>query len=154
MPRPRVWVFFLCAAMAALVVSGPRAQSGASSSVVVLGNVGLPAIDEGVIAEESHTPHSPESVKREAIRDSLSRARLGAGGHYLPGRVIVKFRESASPKARASAVAHASPTASISERPSYTDFDIVRLDPNEDPEAVARQLNTSPAVEYAQASYR
>ena len=36
---------------------------------------------------------------------------------------------------------------------SYADFDIVAIDPSEDPEAVARRLDAQPDVEYAQARY-
>jgi serine protease len=51
-------------------------------------------------------------------------------------------------------MAAASPTATVSERPSYANFDIVRIDPAEDPEAVAAAFRQRPDVEYAQPAYR
>jgi serine protease len=143
----------MLACLAGIVVIESRAQSVGNALFAVLENVGLPAIDLGVMSNEAHA-HAPDSVRRTAARDAISRARPGLGGHYLPGRVLVKFRDSASSESRAFTLLAASPTASLGRRPAYANFDVVRLDSNEDPEAVAVELNKSPAVEYAQPSYR
>ena len=42
----------------------------------------------------------------------------------------------------------------MSARPSSANFDVVRIDPDEDAEAVARALSERADVEYAQAAYR
>lgn len=117
--------------------------------------VGLPAIDRGVFREESHAPYTAETIRRAAIRASLRAGRRGsAGATYVAGRVIVKFREAASTPARLSALSSVSRTASMGARPVNTDFDLVRIDPAEDPEAVALDLGKRPDVEYAQPAYR
>src|SRR5258708_2126664 len=107
--RPsRVCVFPICAAVAALAVLEMRAQNTADPSLVVLGNVGLPAVEEGAMPDVRYTPRSL-AARRRATGGFSSRARLGLGGYYLPGRVIVKFRESAPSEQRASAIRAASP---------------------------------------------
>src|SRR5579872_3185414 len=148
-----VCVFFLGAAVAAFTVLGLRAQNGTDPTFVVLANVGLPAVEEGAMPDVRDTPRAA-AARRQAAGGALGRARLGAGGYYLPGRVIVKFRDGASSDERALAVRAASPTAFIATRPAYADFDLVRIDPAENPETVAVALNGSPAVQYAQPSYR
>ncbi len=42
----------------------------------------------------------------------------------------------------------------MSSRPDYANFDVVQIDPNEDPAAIARELSKRPDVEYAQPSHR
>jgi serine protease len=95
-------------------------------------------------------------IRRRSIRAASSPIdRVGASGaRYLPGRVIVKFKNGTSATARVSALSAASRTASLSQQPSYADFDLVRIDPSEDAEAVARSFAERPDVEYAQAAYR
>jgi serine protease len=95
-------------------------------------------------------------IQRRSIRAAASPIdRVGASGaRYLPGRVIVKFKNGTSATARVSALSAASRTASLSQQPSYADFDLVRIDPNEDAEAVARSFAERTDVEYAQAAYR
>jgi serine protease len=95
-------------------------------------------------------------IQRRSIRAASSPIdRVGASGaRYLPGRVIVKFKNGTSAAARVSALSAASRTASISQQPSYANFDLIRIDPNEDAEAVARAFAQRADVEYAQAAYR
>src|SRR5207245_1530036 len=73
---------------------------------------------------------------------------------YIAGKIIVKFRDGTSTASRLAAVTAVSSTSSIPERPSYANFDVVRIDPGEDAEAVAAALRGRPDVEYAQAAYR
>ena len=104
---------------------------------VVIQGVGPPAIEEGPL---------PGTVRGP---------RTGLGGsRYASGRVIVKFRDGMSSASHiASLRASASRTARLSTRPASADFDIVTIDPNEDPEAVAASLRGQAGVEYAQADY-
>src|SRR5205814_8356492 len=110
---------------------------------------------EGMIADESHTPSSPETLRRAALLEALLQDRVGAsGGHYRPGRVIVKFRDEAAMPDRRAAVRAASDTGEIAARPSYADFDIVRLDPAEDAAQAASVLRQRPEAPYAQTGPR
>ena len=144
--------------LALLFVSGVRGhgQAPTTSPRVVVQEHGLPPIELGIIADESRAPDSPETLRRLSIhRESATLDRVGASGsRYAPGRVIVKFRNGVSSASRVTALSATSRTASMSERPSYANFDIVRIDPTEDAEAVARALGQRPDVEYAQAAYR
>jgi len=141
--------------VAAGLVLTLRGQTAGDWRLQILEHVGLPAIDEGMIADESHTPSSPETLRRAALLEALLQDRAGAsGGHYRPGRVIVKFRDEAAMPDRRAAVRAASDTGEIAVRPSYADFDIVRIDPAEDAEEAASVLRQRPEVQYAQAAYR
>src|SRR5215470_16732262 len=51
--------------------------------------------------------------------------------------------------ARIKSLSLVSAAAAVSERPSYANFDIVRIDPADDAEAVAAALSQHPDVEYA-----
>ena len=120
---------------------------------VILENVGLPAVDEGVIVDETHTPATRETLRRAAIRLALHSDAGPARARYVPGRVVVRFREQTTQAERLAALADVSSTARIDPRPSYADFDLVRIDPAEDPEAIATALKARAEVEYSQASY-
>jgi len=121
----------------------------------ILQAVGLPAVDEGVLQDESHSPSSNEARQRTALRQTLLADRVSATGtHYRPGRVIVRFRDEAAMADRRAAVRAASGTGEISVRPSYADFDIVRIDPSEDAEEAASVLRRRPEVQFAQVAHR
>src|SRR5262245_53356809 len=123
---------FLIAGVGAIAVI---AQTPDASRISILEGVGLPAIELGALPDESHTPAAPETQRRAAMRAVLSTTNTGkTGAAYTRGRVIVKFRDQATTASRLDAVAEVSPTARIGERPSYADFDIVRIDPGEDAE--------------------
>ena len=143
--------------LAALVVASAlvlRAQRRGEFPII-LSNLGLPAVDEGLILEETHAPGTPEAQRRTAVREVL-RDGDGTAAHvrYAPGRVVVKFRDQTNEADRASAVQEVVTGGSIDERPSYANFDIVRIDPGADVEAIAEALRARPEVEYAQPSYR
>ena len=120
-------------------------------------DVGLPGMNVGLVMDTSRAPGSPTSrakaVVRAAIRDN---GRRDTAQSVAAGRVLVRFRAEASPAARAAAVRAVARTGAIAERPSYADFDLVRIDSAEDPEAVAVALKAQHAgvVENAQAAYR
>jgi serine protease len=147
----------LCAtvALAGGLVMSLRGQTADESRMVIQEHLGLAAIDEGLIQDDSHTPSSLETRRRAALREALLQDRVGAsGGHYRPGRVIVKFRDEAAMPERRAAVRAASDTGEIADRPTYADFDIVRIDPAEDAEEAASVLRQRPEVQYAQTAHR
>jgi serine protease len=157
MGRTRAFLSLACLALAvgALAARNVRAQASDASRYIVLEHVGLPAVDEGVMPDETHSPSAPEARRRAAVRAAMTSDGVGrSGAHYTPGRLIVKFHDEASPSARAAALSAASPTASMTARPPYANFDIVRLDPSEDAEAAASRLGQRAEVEYAQPAYR
>lgn len=142
----------------------PRAdlQRGAEPSSggrTLLQAIGLPAVDRGVLTGTLRGPANPAVVRRPLVRSVRAIVdRPGAsGGRYVPGRVIVRFKDGASTASRLkamSAVSTRAQAATIAARPSYADFDIVRIDPAADAEAMARTLAGRSDVEYAQADYR
>jgi serine protease len=115
-------------------------------------------LQRGIIPTSSHAPHHADRRRQAAIRPaSVTIDRIGtSGAAYAPGKVIVKFKESASATARVTAMSRARTTgaASTTTRPSYGNFDIMSIDAMEDAEAVADALRQSADVEYAQAAYR
>ena len=97
----------------------------------------------------------PPAIEEGPLPGAVRGPRTGLGGsRYASGRVIVKFRDGMSSASHiASLRASASRTARLSSRPSSADFDIVTIDPNEDPETVAASFRGQAGVEYAQADY-
>lgn len=122
--------------------------------MVVLERVGLPAVVEDPIYDESHTPASIETLHRTELRRAIEDQRASLSSPYVPGRLIVRFKDDVPSAARLDALRSAAGTAVIAERPSYANFDIVRLDPNEDPEAAADALRGRAEIEYVQPAYR
>jgi hypothetical protein len=94
-------------------------------------------------------------LRRAARAASEKTARLGGGGRsYTAGRVIIRFNDGVAAADRRAAARLASPSAELDPQPSYSDFDVVRIDPSEDAELVAEALRGQPNVQYAQAAYR
>jgi serine protease len=154
MGRARV-CFSVAACAAALVALSVRAQTPDPARYVIQANVGLPAVDEGILVDDSHTPTSDETRHRVAVRSVLHADAVGSSGvPYKRGRMLVKFKDDASAPARLAALASALPGGVIGQRPSHADFDVVNIDPTEDAEAAARELGKRPEVEYAQPAYR
>ncbi len=152
MGRLRDHSVIVVAALAAGVIVA-HGQSRDERHVIL--NVGLPAIDEGLLEDETHAPQTPEARRRAALGAMLHADREGRlGSRYAPGRVIVKFRDEATPAARLAVMKDVSATANLDSRPSYADFDIVRIDPSQDAEAVADAFAKRADVEYAQPAYR
>jgi serine protease len=152
--------FFLTLAVAAIATAlagrvNLHGQAGAAARTFLPASI-LPAIDRGVVSDPTHVPGSPEALIRESLRHStVTLDRTGtSGAHYIAGRVIVKFRDGMSTAARVRAMSTVSRTAAVPERPSYANFDVVGIDPGEDPEAMAAALRRRPDVEYAQPAYR
>src|ERR1700712_1450789 len=126
MSRFRVRAACAAIAIAAGLVLTVRGQDTPDTRLQILQSVGLPAIDEGLLQDDSHTPSSVENRQRAALREALLNDRVGASGaHYRAGRVVVRFRDEAAASERLSAVRAASGTSEIAARPSYADFDVV-----------------------------
>jgi len=114
----------------------------------------LPAVDRGLSMAEGPGPAGLSTPSgRARLRAGLDRAGR-TGAPYVAGRVIVKFRGGTPQAVRLNSLARMSAASATSEQPSYANFDLVRIDPNDDAEAVAEALGQRPEVEYAQAVYR
>ena len=118
-------------------------------------NIGLAAVEEsGAIWSEARPGGRVDAIKRAARDTSAQNSRIGTSGRaYTPGRVIVRFRDDVPAAERRTVARLASDTAEVAERPSYADFDVVRIAPAEDAEAVAAALAARSQVVYAQAAY-
>src|SRR5215471_7006428 len=120
MRRFRLPLSLVVAAVAAvLLVVSARGQAPVRFRAV-LDYFGPPPIERGIIPVATHGPDTRESLRRRSIRPvSGAVDRAGrSGGRYIPGRVIVKFKDGVSSPSRLSALSVASRTASISTRPS------------------------------------
>ena len=123
------WLAIATAQDAALVPSYPA----------LLSDIGLPGIDRGL--RDNDPPRDPRTEGVQVIE----------GEPYVRGSIIVKFRAGTGFAAQRAMLAQVSGSATRSL--SYADFDLVAIDPAADPEAVARQLDAQPDIEYAQARY-
>jgi serine protease len=149
--RARVGWIALGMAISVLVARGQSPDE----RHVIIENFGLSAVDEGlIIADETHTPSTLEARRRSALRTAVEAQASSSAARFVPGRLIVKFHDQSSSLERAAAIAAVSPTARIQPQPSYADFDVVRMDPGEDAEAVATALGQRAEVEYAQPAYK
>jgi hypothetical protein len=128
----------------------------AQRSGIDIQDVSLSALDTGVSADMRRAPGTPHMRATALVRDAIRADERTAGGTVARGRVIVRFRAGVPAAARAAALRAESPGAAVLARPTYADFDIVRIDSDEEPEAVAAALKVSHAdvVENAQAAYR
>lgn len=127
----------LSLALVAVVLIGVRMHGQDPGQFrTVLYPYSLPAVDQGVLSDR------PPPLARSAA------------GSYVPGRVIVKFRDGTTSTVRLNSLARVSAHSSVSERPSYANFDVLRIGDGDDAEAIAAALAGSPDVEYAQPAYR
>jgi serine protease len=143
--------------VAASVLSGERVLGQAPVlSRLLLDRFAPPPIERGISPLQLRAPGSADAIRRRSIRrEGAPVDRVGtSGARYLPGRVIVKFKGGTSVAERISALSTASRTASMSRQPSYADFDVIQIDPNEDAESIAKIFAERDDVEYAQAAYR
>jgi serine protease len=144
--------FAIIAACIALVVARGHGQDPGEARTLLY-PYSLSAVDRGLSMAEGPGPageSTPATAAGPATLDRTGRT----GAMYAAGRVIVKFREGTTSAVRLNSLARVSATSAVSERPSYANFDIVRIDPNDDAEAVADALVQRPDVEYAQPAYR
>jgi serine protease len=125
-----------CAAIVAMVgvwtaTGHGQLPSGAVPKAMVQ-ETALPAIDRGL--RDQDRPRAPRTAAdadrvRDASGDTLP---------YVRGSIIVKFKDDAT----------------IADRTSSADFDIVAIPDNLDPEAAAAAMRGRTDVEYAQPRYR
>jgi serine protease len=142
---PRVRLLWAVAALSLSIFGVAGHGQTVATAVEILENVGLPAVEEGAIGIRGSIHHS-----------DLSRVGV-AGRRYVPGRVLVKFRNGTTTAARLSALSampRTNRSAAIQTRPDYADFDVVAIDPSADAEAMADALRQQSDVEYAQPAYR
>src|SRR5258706_14192553 len=69
-----------------------RGQAPDARPSVQIADVGLPGIDEGVVWDESHTPSSDRARAARAAMAHTNAAGV-RGRSYVPGKVIVRFRD-------------------------------------------------------------
>src|SRR5579884_904641 len=122
MRRSRAFVPLVSAAvgLAAIVARGQIL-----SPFVVL-DVGLPAVNEGPIPDDTHRPASPQAIRRAAIHAADDPVRQGRSGRaFTAGRVIVKFKDDASDAARDAAVRSVVAGGVREPRAGSADFEIV-----------------------------
>src|SRR5262245_11496460 len=154
--RHRVWIVASSFAIAvSFVVLGHGQDLPAGRLVMPMNLPG--AVDQGVAPETTGIPPNTMGTRsvRSVARDLRFADRSGTSGvAYQPGRVIVKFRDPLSVTARRLATSTISRSAAMRARQPYADFDVIDLDPSEDPENAAREFAARGDVEYAQAAYR
>jgi serine protease len=117
----------------------PLNQPGASRAIVQ--DTALPAIDRGL--RDQDPPR--------AARTAANAARVRGNAAYVPGSIIVKFKDDAPRTSAVNATAQVS--GEIVDRSSWANFDIVEIPANADPEAAAAAMRARPDVEYAQPRY-
>ena len=139
--------------VAAGLVLSLRAQTIKQQRLEVV-NVGLPAVDLGLLTDEIRGPDGQDSLRRQALIASVQQATGDAvASRSVGNRVIVKFIEGLPTVARLSAIADVSPRAAMTAPLDYADFDIVQVSASEDAEAVAQAFSERADVEYAQVAY-
>jgi serine protease len=148
MLRLRFSLYVLGSIAAALIVSGAL---GHSQGLSPWQPANISGVNRGMLAQATAVTPRTQGASRHVIR---SDDRVGRGGVYQAGRVIVKFRDGVSAPSRLTALSQVSRTASMGARSPYADFDTVNIDQNEDAEATAAAFNARADVEYAQAAYR
>jgi serine protease len=156
MSGAHVRYFFFTLAAAAIVFTGRGHGQSPIEPRTFLFPYSLPAVDQGLMGDLAPGPATSAAfARRAALSPSITLDRTGsAGSTYVAGRVIVKFRDGTSTASRLNSLSHVSAAGAASERPSYANFEVVRIDPNDDAEAAAAALRQRPDVEYAQAAYR
>lgn len=147
-------LFSFAASLALFVLASVRGHGqNSGDGPTLLYPYSLPAIDRGLSTVEGPDPVRLATPSRARFAAPID--RVGRDGvAYAPGQVLVKFRDGTPTAVRLSSVARVSPAGTVSERPSYANFDVLSIDANADAESVADTLRERPDVEYAQPAYR
>ena len=135
-------LYVLTLVVAGGVLATAIAQDGPPSFPILLSDIAGPPIDRGL--RDNDPPRDPRTAADVRV--------VGDNEPFLRGSLLVKFRSGTS--ARSQRLMLARIDGGATTRPSNADFDIVTIEPGFDPEAMARQLDAQPDVEYAQARYR
>jgi serine protease len=133
----------LAGAVLWLATAAAQQVAPTSARRAVVSDLAAPGIDRGLRNDDPRPARTADAVVVRGGSD---------GRDYLRGSLIVKFRAGTTPEAQQAMLASIQGRATPDL--SYTDFDIVMLQPEADPEALARRLDAQPDVEYAQARYR
>jgi serine protease len=114
----------------------------ATGTRAIATDLAAPGIDNGL----RNDPRPVRTAAETFVRAGSDNAA------YVRGSLIVKFRAGTTPAVQQALLA--SIEGQTTTDLSYTDFDIVALRADADPEALARRLQAQPDVDYAQARYR
>ncbi|HVZ21147.1 MAG TPA: S8 family serine peptidase [Vicinamibacterales bacterium] len=145
MPRPlRPRALLVALATLALSLATLAAQ-GTPTARALVSAYAAPAIDRGI--RDNDPPRPPNTSQTPRI-DRTADRRLP----YVPGGVVVKFRDGTPAAARQAILASIGGSQTAS--PTGGAFDVVAIPRSADPEAAARRLALQADVEYAQARYR
>lgn len=144
-PLRRMGVALTVLAGGLVLFAQPSAQLSTPTRVLV-SEVAPDAIDRGLSPRDARRPPEGRTRVRPSADDGANEPS------YVRGKVIVKFRGDTTGAARSRAASRAG--ARVVERPDYANFEVLTIGLDEDPEAVAADLASDPAVEYAQAAYR
>ena len=138
------------AAVAALVALSTAIGHGqlnpAPSAKTMIQQAGLPAIDRGLRDQD------PPRAARTARDADRVRNSGGDTRPYVRGSIIVKFKDDATRSGISAATAHVA--GALADRSSWSDFDIVAIPSDTDPESAAAAMRARADVEYAQPRYR
>ena len=94
MPAVRVRIAIAISGIAAALALTIHGQS--APLPMQIDTVGLPAVDEGVILDSPRTPSLAPARARRAAAITRSSRRGAAGRLYVPGKVLVRFRDEVS----------------------------------------------------------
>jgi serine protease len=144
--RSAAWGTALLALLLGAWFAGPSAQSTPERGVRSIASTsGLAGIDRGL------REHEPVREPRSGARAELG-ATSDADLPYIPGQLIVKFRDGGFATVRS----HVADVVGAEDmrRPTWANFEVITIDPAADVEAVASSLETRDDVEYAQPAYK
>ncbi len=136
-----------CAVGVFIIVTHGQEPAPTASTRALIQEVGLPGIDRGLRDQDPPRPPRGAPGSTAAVD---ARVRL-AGAQYVPGSVIVKFRDDSDASAVAAAMQDVQ--AVNRERPAYATFDVLDIPDGADVEAAAARLRSRAEVEYAQPRY-
>src|SRR5499433_192469 len=128
MLRFRAGTFGVALLGAAALVLSLKGQTATGRLPYDMQDIGLPAVEENAIPNSPKTPAQAIDRARRAAAIVQSRARRsGSRRSFMPGKVIVRFRDEVSSEERGALARGASPTADLMARRSYSDFDVLRI---------------------------
>lgn len=114
---------------------------------VLLTVVALAVACAGLVV--SAQPAGPTRMIRPDLREAL-RVAARTNATYLPGRVLVKFRDGLPTAAQTAAITETLPAARLRQPSPRVDFRVVDIPVDDDARAAAQALAARPEVEYAE----